>query len=339
MKKLVSLSLVLLMAFSVLTGCSTNEEDTGGDTEGTKYVIANTPKCVGIAWWDRMEVGNQIFSKATGHEVYQSGGDASADASEQLKYIEDAIAEGVDIITVIPNDPDACETTLKKARDNGIVVISHEAEGMTNVDYDIEAFVNEEYGAHLMDLLAAEMGEEGEYCIMVGAFTMTSHAQWAEGAEKRQAEAYPNMVNIGRVESAAAGGGSEGSKKVAKEVIAAHPNVKGFIGCDMVDPPGIAAAVEEAGKAGEIAVTGTCLTSVCQSYLENGTMKTFSAWDPSTAGQAMCALGVLVKEGVEITDGIDLGVEGFHNCTVKGNIVYGQAWFDGTVDNYKDYDF
>ena len=338
MKKLVSLLLVVLSLFVVLTGCGNNAAEPTNDNEGdaaTTYVVANTPKCVGIAWWDRMEVGNQKWAAATGNEVTQTGGDAGADASAQLQYIEDAISDGVDIITVIPNDPSACETTCKKAMDAGIVVISHEAQTMKNVNYDIEAFNNEEYGAHMMDLLAAECGGEGEYCVVVGNFASESHRQWEAGADARAKEKYPGMVKLDTIEGAT----SEDTRTKVKEVIAAHPNVKGFIGCDMVNPTGIADAVADAGKTGEIAVTGTCLTSVCGDYVKSGAIKTFCAWDPAIAGQAMCALGVLVKEGVEIKDGMDLGVEGFNNIKLEGNVVFGQAWFDGTIDTLADYDF
>lgn len=348
--RFLAILLILMLLVSAFSACSGSKPATSTETaetkteanptEQNKYVIANTPKCIGIEWWDRMDIGNKLFMEQTGNEVYQAGPAGDSDTAVQIATIEDCISSGVDIINVIPSDPDACETTLAKAREAGIVVISHEAETLQNVDYDIEAFVNEDYGAHLMDLLAEQMGEEGGYCLMMGAFTMTSHQQWVAGATKRQQEAYPNMYQVcDPVESAAGGGSGEGSYKIAKEVIAAHPDVKGFIGCDMVDPPGIAMAVEEAGKAGEIAVTGTCLVSCCKQYLENGTIKVFSAWDPAIAGQAMCALGVMVKEGVEITDGIDLGVPGFEHCTLKGKILYGSAWFDGTLENMDDYNF
>ena len=335
MKKLVSLLLAVLMIFS-LAACGGKTEDAGTTTEESgKYVIANTPKCVGIAWWDRMEVGNKRWSESTGHEVYQTGADSGADASAQLQYIEDAIAEGVDIITLIAADTNACEQVAKKARDAGIVVIAHECSNMKNVDYDIEAFNNAEYGAHLMDLIAEECGGEGEYCVVVGGFAQESHREWERGADARAAEAYPNMVKLDTIE----GPTSEDARTKVKEVIAAHPNVKAFIGCDMCDPTGIADAVADAGKTGEIAVTGTCLTSVCGDYVKSGAIKTFCAWDPAIAGEAMCSLGVMVKEGVEIKDGMDLGVEGFHNIKLVGNVVYGQAWFDGTIDTIADYDF
>ncbi len=352
MKKL-SLLLVIAILVTMIAGCGKPpaSESANAETapaaeaepavkEGQTYLIANTPKCIGIEWWDRMKAGNDKFMEETGNEVYQAGPAGDDDTAVQIATIEDCISSDVDIITVIPSDPAACETTLAKAREAGLVVISHEAEGMKNVDYDIEAFVNEDYGAHMMDLLAEQMGKKGGYCLMMGSYTMTSHQQWVAGAIKRQEEAYPDMYQVcDPVESAAGGGSGEGSYKIAKEVIAAYPDVAGFIGCDMVDPPGIAMAVEEAGKAGKIAVTGTCLVSCCEQYLKNGTIKVFTAWDPAIAGQAMCALGVMVKEGKEITDGVDLGVPGFEHCTLKGNILYGSAWFDGTLENMADYNF
>ena len=300
------------------------------------YTIANTPKCIGISWWDRMEAGNKRFTEATGNEVYQSGPTGDADTAVQISSIEDAIASGVDAITVIPSDPSAVETTLAKARDNGIVVISHEAEGLENVDYDMEAFVNQEYGAHMMDLLAEEMGGKGGYVIMMGTLTAASHQQWTEGAIKRQEEKYPDMYQVcDPVE----GSSQESAYSAAKEVIATYPEIGGFIGCDTNDPPGIAMAVEEAGKAGDIAVTGTCLVSQAKDYLNSGTIKTFTFWDPADAGEAMCSLAEKVLKGEAIEDGVDLGVAGYEKCTVKDNTVYGAAWVDVTTDNMSDYDF
>lgn len=329
MKKRTAMVTAISMAAATLAGTAMTAMAEG-------YTIANTPKCIGISWWDRMEEGNQRFAEATGNEVYQSGPTGDADTAVQISSIEDAIASGVDAITVIPSDPSSVETTLAKARDKEIVVISHEAEGLENVDYDMEAFVNEEYGAHMMDLLAEQMGGEGGYVIMMGTLTAVSHQQWTEGAIKRQEEKYPDMYQVcDPVE----GSSQEASYNAAKEVIAAYPEIGGFIGCDTNNPPGIAMAVEEAGKAGEIAVTGTCLVSQAKEYMNNGTIKTFTFWDPADAGEAMCALAEKVLNGEAIEDGIDLGVNGYESCTVKDNIVYGSAWVDVTADNMSDYDF
>ena len=61
--------------------------------------------------------------------------------------MEDLIAQGVDAICVVPNDPEALVPTIEKAQDAGIVVVSHEAPGIAEtVDLDVEAFVNKTFG-------------------------------------------------------------------------------------------------------------------------------------------------------------------------------------------------
>ena len=328
MKKLALALVAILLVMTMTTSLA----------EG--YVIANTPKCIGIAWWDRMETGNQRFEAATGNEVYQDGPAGGSDEAQQLAAVQNAHAAFVDAITVIPSAPESLENELAACMNDGIIVISHEAETLKNVHYDLEAFDNTAYGAHMMDVLAAEMGEEGDYTIMVGALTMVSHMQWAEGAVARQKEAYPKMNLVcDYLDASAYGGSNEGSYLAAKEALAKYPTLKGVIGCDMINPPGIAQAVEEAGKAGEIAVTGTCLVSVAGEYLTSGTIKTIVFWDPADAGEAMCNLAVMVKEGVAIENGINLNVPGYESCSVDGKIVRGAAWVDVTAANAADYPF
>ena len=62
------------------------------------------------------------------------------------------------------------------------------------VDYDIEAFSNEGYGAFIMQNLAEAMGEEGVYTTMVASLTNGSHNEWADAAVEYQKEHYPNMT-------------------------------------------------------------------------------------------------------------------------------------------------
>ncbi len=363
-KKFFSMFLVVAMVASLAVGCSsskdTKEETSAtvtpktetpatGTTDTTKatvapeetskggLTIANTPKMVGISWWDRMDAGNQEWAKATGNEVFQLGATV-ADAAEQVSAIEDAIAQNVDAITVIPYDPDSVEQVLTKAKDQGIVVISHEAAALENKNYDIEAFNNTEYGAHLMDNLAKEMGNEGDYVIIVGSLTMATHQEWAAGAIARQKEAYPNMKLVCDI-TAPRETSTDSTYQTAKELLTSYPTIKGFIGMDTVNPPGIAMAVEEAGKSGQIAIAGTCLVSVAGEYLKSGTIKNITFWDPAMAGQAMCDLAVKVINGEAITDGISLNTPGFEKCKLDGTVLYGNAWVDVTVDNMGDYNF
>ena len=109
----------------------------------------------------------------------------------------------------------------------------------------------------------------------------------------------------------------------------------------MPDVAGAALAVEELGLAGKVKIAGTSLVSVAGKYVEDGTIDMISFWDPALAGQAMIELAVKVLDGEEITDGLDLGVEGYTGLSLVDKVLYGQAWIDVTAENVDDpaYDF
>lgn len=356
MKKLLSLFIVtcLLMMLVILPGCGKTAEESqptqessnsvqedktseaDKPTEAKKYVIATVPKVSGIAWFDRMEEGVKEFAEDTGHEAFQVG-PQKADAALQVQIIEDLIAQKVDAITVVPFSTEAVEPVLKKARDKGIVVVSHEASSLQNIDCDIEAFDNAAYGEHFMEHLAKLMGEEGEYATFVGSLTSKTHNEWVDAAVKLQKEKYPNMKLVAnKLESY---DDQMTAYEKTKELLKAHPNLKGIQGSAMADAPGAALAIEEMGLIGKVHVVGTSLVSVAGKYLESGACDLIGFWDPAKAGYAMNKLAVMILEGEEIKDGLDLGIPGYENLKLKGKVFYGQAWVDATKENMDEYDF
>ena len=178
---------------------------------------------------------------------------------------------------MVPLSPEALEPVLKKAREAGIVVISHEATNQQNIDADIEAFVNEEYGAHMMDNLAKFMGGEGEWANFVGSLTSKSHNQWQDGAEARAKQKYPKMKLVSRRNEEYDDQNKAYQK--SKELITAFPDLKGILGAASTTAPGAGLAVEEAGLQGKINVVGTSLVSSCGQYLKSGATKMILFWD------------------------------------------------------------
>ena len=41
----------------------------------------------------------------------------------------------------------------------------------------------------------------------------------------------------------------------------------------------------------------------------------------------------------KVTDGMDLGINGYHHVKLDGKVIYGQAWVDVTKDNMAEYPF
>jgi len=52
---------------------------------------------------------------------------------------------------------------------------------------------------------------------------------------------------------------------------------------------------------------------------------------------SMNKLAVMVLEGQNVTDGIDLGVPGYNTIKPDGKILYGSAMIDVTKENMADY--
>jgi simple sugar transport system substrate-binding protein len=298
--------------------------------------IATVVKIAGIQWFNRMEEGVNEFASETGNNAFQVG-PAQADPQQQAALIEDMIAQGVDALAVVPMSPEALEPVLARAMEAGITVITHEAASQQNVDYDIEAFQNEDFGANLMEELATCMGGEGEYAVFVGSLTSQTHNQWVDGAIAHQEANYPNMTLVGdRNETF---DDQQNAYAKAQEVLRAFPNVKGFQGSASTDVAGIGLAIEERGVEDDTCVFGTSLPSIAGQYLETGAVDGIGFWDPSIAGFAMNKLAVMVMDGEEVTDGMDLGLPGYEAVRLDGKVLYGQAWVNVTADNMADYPF
>jgi simple sugar transport system substrate-binding protein len=110
-------------------------------------------------------------------------------------------------------------------------------------------------------------------------------------------------------------------------------------GSASTDVAGIGLAIEERGLEDATCVFGTSLPSIAGQYLETGAVDGIGFWDPSVAGYAMNKLAVMVMNGEEITDGMDLGLPGYENITLDGKVIYGQAWVNVNKDNMADYPF
>lgn len=304
--------------------------------QDTKPTIATIVKISGIQWFNRMDEGVKKFAADTGANAFQVG-PAKADAQLQVQLVEDMIAQGVNAIAIVPFAPEAVEPVLKKAMDAGIKVVAHEASAIQNADYDIEAFQNGAYGEHLMKALGECMGGKGEYAVFVGSLTSKSHNEWVDGAIAYQKANFPEMTMVGSKNETF----DDQQQAYAKtqELLRAFPNVRGFQGSASTDVGGIGLALEERGMADDTCVMGTSLPSIASQYLETGAVDMISFWDPALAGYAMNKLAVMLIDGQPVTDGMDLGVEGYNKLSLDGKVLYGQAWVDVTKENMAEYPF
>ncbi len=308
----------------------------GARAADKKYDIVTVVKIDGIQWFDRMEEGVRKFAADTGNNAYQLGPD-KGDAQLQVQLIEEAIAKKVDAIAVVPFSPEALEPVLKKAMAAGIKVVSHEAATIQNVDLDIEAFRNAGLGEHYMKTLGECMGGKGEYAVFVASPASTTHNQWVDAAIAYQQANFPDMKLVGSKNETA--DDLQQAYEKTEELLRAYPNLRGFQGSGSTDVAGIGKAIEAHGKNDETCVVGTSLPSIAGRYLDSGAVDMISFWDPALAGYAVNKLAVMLLDGKQPTDGMDLGLPGYEKVSFDGKVIRGQAWVDVTRANAKDYPF
>jgi simple sugar transport system substrate-binding protein len=309
-KRVVVAGLAFILAVGLFAVNTSRGQSDRKDEKTKKIRIVTVVKRTGIGWFERMEEGIKQFAAQNGVDATMTGAD-DADPQKQADIIRKLIGEKPDAITVVPNSPEALEEVLKQARAAGIKVVTHEASNQVNTDVDIEAFDNLAFGSHLMDELALCMGGSGKYVAFVGHTTARSHMRWATAAYERAKQKYPKIVRIAAPVEAAER--LETAYQEAKELLAKHPDLKGFEGSSVVDVAGIGRAVREAGFQDKTCVMGTSLPSVAGEFLDDGAVDKIFLWDPLVAGQAQDKLALMLIKGEQIAPGLDLGLPGYRN--------------------------
>lgn len=301
-----------------------------------KPLFITVVKSTGFNWFKRMEVGVKDFGAKNPVKAVQVG-PSKPDSAMQLQSVEDAISQKPRALMVVPLEASALESALKKAKDRGMVVVTHESADMKNIDYDLEAFDNAAYGRHLMEEMAKRMNYEGQYAVFVGSLTQTTHNAWVDAAIALQKQKYPKMQLVGTKNESH----DDVAKayQITKDLLKTYPNLKGIQGSDALDVVGAGQGVQEAGLGGKVAIVGTSIPSYAGDMVKSGTISLITCWDPALAGAAMNKVALLLTQGKAIKDGMDLGVPGYEKIQLQDKVIYGSAWLDMDKSNIDKYNF
>jgi simple sugar transport system substrate-binding protein len=319
--------LLALTACGSVGSTESGAADSGTDAADGVFRIATVSKVEGISWFQRMAEGVDQFDEEHSDEVeaWQTG-PSEGDPAQQVQIVEDLIAQDVDAIVVIPNDPQSIAPVLKKARDAGIVVITHEAPalvGTDSIDYDLEAFDNADFGRKMFEPMAEAMGGEGQFVGMVGSLTSETHMAWYNAGVEFLAENYPNIEVVAEQPYEDNNDDAQ-ARENALEILKAYPDLKGYVGTSVSAEANMAAVLSEKNNSG-VVVSGLSLPSIAGPYIEDGWMSYAQAWDPAGAGYAGSQVALKVLKGEDIATGADLGYEGYDAVTVDGKLVSGEA--------------
>ncbi|QKJ87975.1 simple sugar transport system substrate-binding protein [Paramixta manurensis] len=301
-----------------------------------KHDIAVVAKVTGIPWFSRMEVGVKEAAQKLNVNAYQVGA-STPDPAQQVKVIEDLIAKKVDAIIVVPNDAKVLEPVLKKARAQGIVVLTHESPDQQIGQWDVETIDSQKYAEKNMDELANAMGKKGGYAIYVGSLTVPLHNAWADAAIKYQKEKYPEMHEV--TSRLPVGESIDKSYATTLDLMRTYPDLRGIIGFGSLGPIGAGQAVKSKRAKNKIAVVGIAMPGQAAPYLASGDVKKVLLWDPKDAGYALVNLADQMLDGKQVTS--DFSVDGLGKADVdsKNHVIRFNRILEVTKDNAKSLGF
>jgi simple sugar transport system substrate-binding protein len=290
-----------------------------GAQAADKPTMGIVVKIGGIPWFNAMEMGIKEKGAELGVDATMIG-PTSADPALQVRAIEDLIAKGVNVIGVVPNDEAALEPVLEKAMKAGIKVVAHEGPGLKNVDWDFELASVKGFGETHAELLAQKMGGKGEYAVFVGSLTVPLHNAWADAAIAYLKEKYPEMKLIGERYGVAES--VDDSRKTALDLMAANPNLAGFLGFGSQGPIGAGRAIEERRMIGKVHVLGPFSPGQGRELVKSGAISGGFMWNPAEAGRVFVTMGKMLVDGTEIKDGMEIpGLGAVHPDAANRDII------------------
>ena len=311
-KKILAMLLSVVMVAVMATGCSSgggspakSDGDGKGKAENMTFVVV--PKCV-HAWFDEVNKGAQkeadLLSKQLGVEVkidYRAP--ESAEVSAQNSTLEQAAATNPTAILLDPVDYVGSADIIKEIQGRDIPVIlfdapTPEGSGLTSVGNDFA-----EQARIAVEMLVEKMGTERKVEVMQGAPTAPSHAE----RYQPHLDALAKYPDIEVIDGGIDNDNVETAQSQAAAVLAANPDLTGYLNCDACGS-GVAAAIEEKGMQGKVIFVAMDNLIEILDYVKTGTITATSSTLPQEQGMYAVLMAYQAAQGMPLPANVDTGI-------------------------------
>lgn len=244
------------LAILALASCKPAAPASAGSTGKPK--VALVMKSLANEFFQTMAEGAKKHqaAHAADYDLVVNGIKNETDLVEQVSLVEQMVAQGLQAIVIAPADSKALVTVLKRAKDAGVLVI--------NIDNKLDAdtlklglqipFVGPDNraGAKAVgEVLVKKLKAGDEVAIIEGVTTAFNGQQRKAGFEDAM-----NAAGMKILSSQSGQWEMEKANTVAAGILAANPNVKALLCANDSMAIGASAAVQAAGKAGQVQIVG-----------------------------------------------------------------------------------
>ncbi|MCD2180450.1 autoinducer 2 ABC transporter substrate-binding protein [Rhizobium sp. GN54] len=259
-----------------------------------KPKVAFVPQLIGIPYFNAMEAGGKRAAEELGVEFIYSG-PVDTNPVDQLQIVQNLIDQGVSAVSVSVLDASAIAPVVEAAKAKGAKLFTSDSDAPDSgrAVYVAQA-TDEGLGTTIIDELVKRVGEDAKIGIVSGEATASNLNAWIGFMQSHAKEKYPKLTLL---EPQYAGGTAQRAAQIAGDLMTANPDIKGIIAVASSTCPGVAQAIETAGKTGTVVGTGYCSPNTARAYLKSGSFGFSVLWDPAQLGY------LTVWAGKQLIDG------------------------------------
>jgi ribose transport system substrate-binding protein len=254
----------LLVVLAMLVGCAapTTQAPAASEEQPVAEPAAETAakpfipvisKGFQHQFWQAVKQGAEQAAADYNVDITFEGPATEAEVDKQIEMLQAALAKNPQAICLAALDTQAAIPLLEEAKAKGIPVVGFDSGVDSDIPVSTATTDNIAAAALAADKMAELIGGSGQVAVLVHDQTSRTGIDRRDGFINRMAEAYPD-IDIVNIDYGA--GDHLKSTDIAKAVIQANPDLKGYFGANEGSIIGVMNAVNELGKAGEIVVIG-----------------------------------------------------------------------------------
>ncbi|KRF09965.1 LacI family transcriptional regulator [Paenibacillus sp. Soil787] len=263
-------------------------------------------------FWQAVKLGAEKAAKEFDVNITFEGPETESQVDKQIEMLTAALGKKPAAIAFAALDSKAAIPLLQKAKDSKIPVVGFDSGVDSDIPVATAATNNIAAAALAADKMASLIGNEGEVAVVVHDQTSRTGIDRRDGFVNQIKAKYPNI----KIVDIQYGGGDQlKSTDLAKAIIQAHPNVKGFFGANEGSAIGVLNAVTELKK-DKIVVIGYDSGKQQIDAIKSGKMAGAITQDPIGIGYWSVKAAVMAVKGEKVEKNIDTGFHWYDKTNI-----------------------
>jgi ribose transport system substrate-binding protein len=255
-------------------------------------------------FWQAVKLGSENAAKDLNVKITFEGPESESQVDKQMEMLQTALDKKPAAICFAALDSKAAVPLLQKAQAQKIPIVGFDSGVDSDIPVTTAATDNLAAAGTAADKMAELIGNSGEVGVVVHDQTSRTGIDRRDGFVNQIKNKHP-QINI--VDIQYGGGDQLKSTDLAKAMMQAHPNLKGFFGANEGSAIGVINAVKELNKSGKIVVIGYDSGKAQKDAIRSGLEQGAITQDPIGIGYKCVDSAVKAIKGETLPKNIDTG--------------------------------